>query len=891
MEEDKILQIFNSLNNFRKNPSSYVKELELISKSFERAGQSKEGKELFALTKKLSMEDAKPQLVNSSNLTKVCKDKVTMLLKGQKESEDEKVERLERHISGFSNYKEMIINGSDLETFLGKIFVSEYDPNRNNKNYILDKSFVFTGIALGKKDDVDVIVIALTDSLIEKSNKPLAEQIFDNINLYRKFPYKAKNFLSTLLEDKKAGKDFKADLEKFIGNISNKALSDVKREPVLDELCIYLYEKVQSKEFSDIGDLNTLTYLAKNSIHGFNKIYCYISPEGNKSPSQILLGMLANPKEKDLNAQNLSRELLNNKNISHIGIDVICEHEKNTQVVIVAVDSFYRGSERDYSSYMEDELNRLREQPQSYINDLIAWKNQIDGKTYRGEAIKEVNKFIEYLKKKQNPISPLKNNAILNKACEEYQFFGSKGKYYPEDDDILASRLSYYISGHSKVKVFIDTGCTRPEHFISELLVSEHDKDKLSRKTLLDEDYKHFGVFHSEIDGDMFVALILVDNIEERSFSSIEENILFTINLARAHPRTLVKHILEYQAELVQKKESAAQNTYTKKRGAQNNNDILLAYDEKIRFCEEAIEFLAKTRIMGPLERIPILDKASETKISNIISDKENKCFLDSDLRDFLSDFASNFYYVMEIQGKADFADLTNDNSFNAGLFLAKSIIDSMSFDYLKKFFFFNFHKVGISFNKDASLIDVLIADHVIERPNFKIPVNLKQRINRPELTEDELEQIRYDFKRFDINEQGFIYPNTVLTFIDNSKRFLNNNPLYTEALRTINTIENNENGINVNMLIDSINSLIKKMEKKDWDSLYQIYLRDSEQREVNLEAYKFVSKRLNYEMGDTELSDAFERILGDKDKFNKEEFIRTMMIVHKTYKEEEETS
>ena len=195
--------------------------------------------------------------------------------------------------------------------------------------------------------------------------------------------------------------------------------------------------------------------------------------------------------------------------------------------------------------------------------------------------------------------------------------------------------------------------------------------------------------------------------------------------------------------------------------------------------------------------------------------------------------------------------------------------------------------KIGLFVDKENNQIEILLFDHAIENPQIAIPASIRQKLNRPDLTPDELEQIRYDFSRLDIMEKGFIKPNIILQFIENNSAFLNNNPVYSEALRNINTIENNESGINVNVLIDAIIDLIKKLDKKDWDIFYNLYLRASEQYEFNFNALKTVSNELGYEANDSELKDVYERLLGNKKKWNKDDFVTAMMIMHKTYRPE----
>lgn len=881
MIEDKINKVYADLNRLRTNPNDCVKDLETISKGLVRFMKKKEGQELSDFAKTLPKRSAVPELKLSATLTKAAEKKLDSIIRDINETEEEMVDRLDRFVTGYSEIKELSDVG-DVEAIMGRLLISESDPQRLYRQAIFNPEFTFIGIAIGKLEEEDITVITLADSVIEKSNKSLDEQLFTTFNYFRKYPYKAKKKLS----DVKGSKDFNTSLEAFIASLNPSALDGFERHSDLDELALYFYEKIVNKELTDLSDLQVVSELAKSSIHGFFKIYVGFT-KNIKSPTQIVLSLLANVNEKNIKVLDCSRELLHNKFIKNIGIFVKGEHEKETDVVVVGVDNFYAGTERDYALYMEDELNRLRNTPASYVKDVTNWKNEIDIKTYKVNAIKEAKALNESLKKLK-PLPVIKNHPLLNKACEEYLYFNHNGGFYAEDDDILASRLGYYISGHKKVKAFVDTGCTRPEHFLTELLISEDDSTKASRQALLGKDFKYFGCFHNEVKGEKFTVIIFADRVEEREASNITDSLFYTINLLRTHPRTLIKHLLAYIDELQEKKKSAVQNTYTKKRGIKSNDDVLKSYEDREAFANEVIQHLMKIRTVAALERKDFLDKACEVKIKNIIDEGANNCFTVEDLRDFLSDFASNYFYISEIQGKAN-VEIEGEGDeavevFDSGLYLAKYIVDSLDISTLKNLFFFNYTKIGIAYDKESQNIDTLLVDHALEKVVIKIPVNLRQKIVRPNFTPDELEQMRYDFNRFDILEKGFIRPDNVLTFMSNSQRFMNNNPLYFEALRRINTIENNEQGINVNQFIDSVEALIKQMEDKDWAAFYEIYLRQSGKKKLDADAFVVISKELGYEMSDGEMRDAFQRVAGENTVISKDEFIKLMKIVEGGY-------
>lgn len=879
MDYDKIEKILENLNKIRTAPKTCVKDLETISKGLVRFMKKKEGQELLDFSKTLGSRAAVGEVILSSSLTKVAQMKLDLILKEEEEIEEDMQLRYSKNVVGYSEIKEMSDVG-EIESVIGRLLISELDPQRLYRQAIFNKAYGFVGIATGTKDNADITVLTFADAVIDPASKPLDEQILTSINFLRKYPYKSISKLNEQIAIPGVAKPVIDSTLSFIPTISNLALKEVKRDAELDDVATYIFEKIESKEIKDISNLDQISQLAKNSIHGFSKIHA-ACVKNIKNPNAIASTLLLDPKEKNSKIIESTRELINSKNITKVGIAVIGEFEKFTTIVIIGVDTFYSGSEREYLDYITDEINRFRETPASYVSDLQNYKSEINIKTYKGKVIKEIYELSSNLKTLP-PLPKIENHELLNSACEDYVYLGivNNGKHYVEDDDMLEKRLKLSFSGFSKARVFIDVGSHRPEHFITELLVSERDNEKKGRSTLQDPEIKYFGFYHSIVNNDKFTVLILTDKVDPKQETKPEDDFLDTLNLFRGYPLSLVKEIFKFKEDLELKKKSATQSTFTKKKGAKSNDEIVKAYDEKIAFADELVTVLKKIRITHPVERYTPLDKAASEKLALIESEGANNYTTTEEIRDFLSDHISNHFYVAELHGKLSASG--SSQPFNATSLIVKLIFDSLSIDFVKSLMFINFNKIGISFNPETETILAFLVDHALDKTDIKIPVNLRQRVKRPELTPDEVEQIRYDFNRLDIFNQGFIIPNTILLFVNNSRRFVNNNPLYYEAIQSVNSIENNEIGINVNQFIDAVKTCIKKLEDKDWENFYEIYLRESQKRALDFSAFEYISKKLGYEMSESELKDTFERIANEKGNISKEEFLKIMKAEHR---------
>ena len=189
-----------------------------------------------------------------------------------------------------------------------------------------------------------------------------------------------------------------------------------------------------------------------------------------------------------------------------------------------------------------------------------------------------------------------------------------------------------------------------------------------------------------------------------------------------------------------------------------------------------------------------------------------------------------------------------------------------------------------------------------VQKENDKIKVNLNNKINktveekeilvqnnsnnlnRPLLTQDEINQIENDFNLLDITKSGIIKPNLILVFMEKNKDFQKLNPFYYSALKNLNTEENNKNGIKVDQFIKEIKKVIrenveddKENLEKNWQEYYNLYFNENDKNKVlNKEKLEEILNKIGYKLNEDEIN----LIIEEYGEINQNKFIEIMKNV-----------
>lgn len=859
--QNEELTLYNFLNHYRTEPESAALHLEekINSKG------NKNSKEL-AIIANIRKNSSMPALKLSSSLNKLAKNKISLIESNEdsKETDEDRDRRFNINLKGFLHVLEIAVE-LDMSNLDLDFFSIDKFPKSETYFMLYDKTYNYIGLEAKQiQGDIFKVVFCLADNVFDEDNKPLDQRIVEAINVFRIAPRRKTEELLSI----NGPKEFMKDVQEFTKRLSCSSLHPLTREKILDEIASDVYSKYKANEFSNPSDEKQLREIAEKSISNFERIHCAILKDVESANTAINM-MIANPKEK---LENLifSRKNVNGKSMRYIGIYFENLGKKNS-IIIVTLDNFIEGSSKQFSKVFEEELNRLRLNPDSYAGDLTIFLNDIPNKSYKLNLIKNV-KDLKKIIKAQNPLGNIKNSIELNRACQDYIYHtNEKEELYREEDDLLLERLNLYISGHTKAKLFVGY-FSKPEKFITHLLVSENDKSNESRKSLLDEDYRYFGCYQTLLNERKITILILTNNVEERNQYSIDEENLMMCNIARTNPRILCKFVSEYMTNLSQK---ITQNTISKKK--KNNEEL----ENQMEYCKYLNYYLKTCRIQQKFNLNELLSTPINVKLSN--NDLE---FNEENLRIFLKEYVNNAYYCLSISGgilKEDyFMDHDDNEIYLAGKFLIRNFVENREIDMAKRFFNFALNEINAGYNKSVESVMIMICDNVSEKLKMEIPIDFVQTVNRPNFTVDEINQLRNDFSKFDVLDRKFIRPDTILCFMSNCEKTVLNNPIYYYAFKKLNTVENNEEGINVNQFMDAVSEVISQFERRDWENLFKLVTKKSKSKQFDKTHFFNLLKRLGYQMGESEANEVFDRLNLDTDVITLNDFINFMVISEK---------
>ena len=522
------------------------------------------------------------------------------------------------------------------------------------------------------------------------------------------------------------------------------------------------------------------------------------------------------------------------------------ENNKIEEEIIMA--SSYRSKERrnkinlnknpSESNFIEEflyELNILRTSPNTYKEELEEYEKNIQKSlSYKPNILKEISKLILKLKngKKSNEI---KQNEKLNELSNEYlkELKYTKGRiFYPKDQEILEEDLNSIFEKVTFCKNYVCTN-NNPKKALLEILFNEKDLIKGVSDRLVNSESKFIGISHEKIRNQFITVIIISDNVKEKKELNIENGLLSEINHFRNNPQSYLKYF-------------------------NNNNDIY--------------EKLLNAKKVPSLQLNDILNKACEER-GILLSKKPKEKFDRNQLMDFLDNYGNNYFIVNEY---------INDEKEEAKSFIIEMIKNDYSIllnRRLKEF--------GFARNEEGKII-LIFVDNIIPIKNIQeITINqLPNKLNRPEFTLDEENQIRNDFKNFDSLNLGKIKPSIILIFADKNKDFANRNPFYYTALKDLNTEENNINGINEDQFVNAVKRVIREYNAEDfennWAEIFNLYFGEKRNNIIDKNILVNVIKDLGFKLSDEDINYFLNKI---DCNFDLEKFTNIMKEIELNFK------
>jgi uncharacterized protein YkwD/Ca2+-binding EF-hand superfamily protein len=850
MEDDFVLKVIKDINQIRTNPKNCTKRFEDLKIGLSRMKGTKDVvKEVDNIIDQLKNSSGLPELSYSKELSKVATFQTEIYKKQNKFTSNDDQSVLEARAKNFVQNFTKLIQLSDKGAeepveVVNRLVLSKTDTEKKNRKTLFDPELKQIGIDAFKQDDEYVVVLVFSDTIVTaKIDHPVEEITFDQvlinkINYIRANPSKYVATYEKLVGNK--NKKIDAEAKELVGLLktNNKIISSLKRNDLLRTLADELLNNYIENGNAIVEEKDLINF-AKKKYYGINVIGAFYVSVEDESPNaeDIISNILLNDQNKYPGARNL---LLTNDKIKLM--DLAINKENGNTIVIVLVDNIYEPFEETFVS----EINKIREDPK-YINpDLKRYKDSLKTLSSKTEITNDINNLMQKFKDQQEKLPHFIVNQGLNDAAREYlDLLQDSKSYYAQDEEDLKLRLSHYIQGVTKAKEFVHVGTPSAKQVLLDLLISEKDKEKKSRQILLGNEFKFVGVAAEVIKGKNVTVIILTDNAEELVQGPFVEELLKEINHIRSHPKTYIKYFKQYSDSLDNKS---------------NNKKMELAV---------FMNFLKKTRTFGPITLDSTLNKAAEQRLENYKEDHRTMIATEEDLRTFLSDFATDFNNIAEMfDSSASARDLIINQLVNQET-KAREIIFS------KKYYL-----AGFAYDQESEKCIIILADNIESKILEEEDSSFLSRVKRPNLTEDEIKQIKKDFRKFDVLNQGIIHPQGVLVFMENSPDFKEQNPVYFKATTILAEEDKDNKGINVEQFIEAIQKVFSAFDDEAWGSIFYKYKVDSKKKTIDYDNFVTVVKMLGHNFTEEMLQETFAKITDETNQITYDKFIEIMNIV-----------
>ena len=514
----------------------------------------------------------------------------------------------------------------------------------------------------------------------------------------------------------------------------------------------------------------------------------------------------------------------------------------------------------DFCSDFIEEVNNMRKNDGEFAKTLDSFSKKLKIKyTFKKREMKEkINEL--YRKLRRNDMGEIIKDERLMRVAETYLKENAKDNAYRrmfpfkegELIDFLKRELN--IERVSKCQNFISR-MNNPRYAVLDILFNEMI---LNNKTdsLNNENMSYIGVSQCKFGGENICYVLLTDDSINNTNHINEGN----------KSEILLKKIIRFINNIRENPKKFA--------GEINDKHRNLSYKLRSYFKTPPLK-LSPTLNKALLDLMKTSSKHTGDKFTqkNVENHLKSYCYRVYKVMFFVSDTQKNYesYSVLE-----DFVvDLIKKN-----FELREGILSPM----LKRVGGF-VGTEGEFKGKFALVFTSVFREFLGVNKNISKPVKFKYyktklKLNRPELTEEELENIRRDFNTLDVVESGRIYPDKVLLLAEKDDSFKKNSPFYYKTLKNLDNKTNNVNGITCEAFIDMVEKVISDSKKRknfteNWSKIFALFFEsEPEKRIMKHTITKDVLKRhfdeLNIEIDDEEL----EKLMENLGKLDEENFI-----------------
>jgi centrin-1 len=163
-------------------------------------------------------------------------------------------------------------------------------------------------------------------------------------------------------------------------------------------------------------------------------------------------------------------------------------------------------------------------------------------------------------------------------------------------------------------------------------------------------------------------------------------------------------------------------------------------------------------------------------------------------------------------------------------------------------------------------------------KQNTKTVNKNQKKVERPGLSQDEVDEIRQAFDLFDTNGTGKIDPKELKAAMQ-SLGFDTKNPTIFQLIAELDTPEvSKRGGIDFDSFVEAINNKLGDKETKEGiRRIFELFIDDPNQETITLASLRRIARELGEQMSNDELKDMLERASSNGTELTFEEFYDIM--------------
>jgi Ca2+-binding EF-hand superfamily protein len=165
-----------------------------------------------------------------------------------------------------------------------------------------------------------------------------------------------------------------------------------------------------------------------------------------------------------------------------------------------------------------------------------------------------------------------------------------------------------------------------------------------------------------------------------------------------------------------------------------------------------------------------------------------------------------------------------------------------------------------------------------MSKQNTKVVKKQDKKVERPGLSQDEVDEIRQAFDLFDTNGTGKIDPKELKAAMQ-SLGFDTKNPTIFQLIAELDTPESaKKGGIEFDSFVEAINNKLGDKESKEGiRRIFDLFIDDPNSDTITLSSLRRIARELGEQMSNEELKDMLERASSNGTELTFEEFYDIM--------------